>query len=591
MKMENSLNYPKIELQKEELREKIEARLEEARKLLLKRKCTEADELLYSSLQESSVNDFREQKSNILMLLGYSAKLRNEPHLALDKYAEALRVLGDKSETSLKASILNNMGIIHKNMGKFEQALDEYFEALKIRESFGEKASQANLLNNIAVVFDLSKNYPAALEYFTKSLELRRELERPKDIAASLNNLGNHFYNLKEYDKALDYYLESEKIKLETGDTVGLSYSYNNIGVIYRIQNNPLKALEYHKAAYQLRLDMNNKQGIINSLINMANDYAYLDELDEAYKIITQLLESLEEDNFNQKLDCYKLKSLIHEKRGEFSESLEAYKIYSVLEKELETSRMSSKLTELETRFKLEQKEKEAEIYRLKYVELVEADREINRTNMELKEHRERLQLINQILRHDILNNLSVTKSAVKIYQAEGDENILAEGLHKIDKSVSLINRMRELEQFIAEKKGLMIVDLPNILAEVSQDFPDLEINVSGKAKIFADHSLDSIFTNLISNAVRHGGCDHIEIILHTRQRWCEVSITDNGSGIDSSVNDKIFEKGFKHGKTANTGMGLYIVKQTMLGYGGDIFLEQSIPGKTRFVLSFRMIN
>lgn len=569
----------------------IELQLEKARKLLLMRECLAADEILHKCLKESNDNKFIEQQASILMLLGYSAKLRNQPHDALKRYETALLVLAELPEISLRASILNNMGIIHKNMGKYEMALDEYFKALKIREKFGDRAPQANLLNNIAVVFDLSKNYPSALDYFTKSLELRRELDRPKDVAASLNNLGNHFYNLKEYDKALDFYLESEKIKLETGDTIGLSYSYNNIGVIYRIQNNPQKALEYHKAAYQLRLDMNNKQGIINSLINIANDYTYLNELDEGLKIIRQILESLTEDNFNQKIDCYKLKSLIHEKREEYKQSLEDYKTYSILEKQLESSRMSTEMTELESRYKLDQKEKEAEIYRLKYVELVEADREIRRSNMELNEHRERLQLINQILRHDILNNLSVTKSAVKLYQAEGDESFLQEGLLKIDKSVTLIKRMRELEQFIAEKKGMIVTDLPQVLEEVAGEFSKVNIVIRGKAKVFADQSINSIFSNLISNAVRHGESDKVEIELNSRQRWCEVRFTDNGSGMYDSIKDKIFEKGFKFGASAHTGMGLYIVKQTMLGYGGDIYLEQSIPGNTRFVLSFRTIN
>ncbi len=380
-------------------------------------------------------------------------------------------------------------------------------------------------------------------------------------------------------------------MKQEIGDSWGLAYTYNNIGAVYRLQNNLKEALNYHRAAYKIKKELNDERGMTNSEINIANDLSYMKKYDEALEILNNLFSTLKEDDIMQRINCYKLYSSIYERQNQYKLAYEAYQKYSELQKKLDITRANNKALEMETKFKIEQKEKETEISRLKNVELVKANRDFRRINVELNEHREHFKLINQILRHDVLNNLTVTKSAFKLFDNTGDKQFIQEGLNKIDNSVTLIKRMRELEHFIAERKGLTVYDLAIVLDEVKAEFPHMDIKVTGRMRILADQSIHSLFSNIISNAVRHGKTDKIQINVQSHKHWCEVEIADFGSGIDKSIREKIFEKGFKHGETAHTGMGLYIVKKTMLGYGGDIYCLDNQPKGAKFILTFRSIN
>lgn len=78
-----------------------------------------------------------------------------------------------------------------------------------------------------------------------------------------------------------------------------------------------------------------------------------------------------------------------------------------------------------------------------------------------------------------------------------------------------------------------------------------------------ADH-LTQVLMNLISNANRHTRNGSIIIGVKTRADWVEVSVTDNGEGIDPELLPHVFER-FCRGKRGDTGLGLLSVKRSSM--------------------------
>ncbi|KXB05347.1 hypothetical protein AKJ49_00980 [candidate division MSBL1 archaeon SCGC-AAA382A03] len=62
---------------------------------------------------------------------------------------------------------------------------------------------------------------------------------------------------------------------------------------------------------------------------------------------------------------------------------------------------------------------------------------------------------------------------------------------------------------------------------------------------------LEELFSNLVENAVRHSGCDRVRISGREENDGCVVTVEDDGKGVPDGVKDKIFDRGFKKGKTA----------------------------------------
>ena len=208
----------------------------------------------------------------------------------------------------------------------------------------------------------------------------------------------------------------------------------------------------------------------------------------------------------------------------------------------------------------------------------------------EINRHREQLKLINTILRHDLANNLAVIKSAIRIFKVKKDESILDEASLNIDKSAELIQKMREHESLIT-KESLKVFEISEVIKQVMENYPDIEFAIKGKKEIFADDALNSVIDNIFRNAVVHGRTNRIDIEIGAYKDRCYVRIADNGTGIPDKIKEKIFDEGFKYGKKAHTGMGLYIVKESVKKWGGSIFVEDNKPKGAVFVLILRSVR
>jgi signal transduction histidine kinase len=133
--------------------------------------------------------------------------------------------------------------------------------------------------------------------------------------------------------------------------------------------------------------------------------------------------------------------------------------------------------------------------------------------------------------------------------------------------------------------------------AQINLYNADIQINFNDVSEIsFPQKYLDSIFTNLISNALKYKSSDRKPVIkIKTKKINGDIvlSITDNGLGIDLVRNkDKLFKirKTF-HLHPDAKGFGLFITKTQIDAMGGEIWAE-SAPGKgSTFFIKFKPKN
>jgi PAS domain S-box-containing protein len=120
----------------------------------------------------------------------------------------------------------------------------------------------------------------------------------------------------------------------------------------------------------------------------------------------------------------------------------------------------------------------------------------------------------------------------------------------------------------------------------------DFRINVSEQSPFFCDKSrLFVILNNLISNAIRYHDMmaerPFVEVNILSDDQKAEITVKDNGIGIPQDYHGKVFDMFYRvSNKSEGSGLGLYIVKETVEKLKGDIKLE-SEPGKgAKFVIS-----
>lgn len=208
-----------------------------------------------------------------------------------------------------------------------------------------------------------------------------------------------------------------------------------------------------------------------------------------------------------------------------------------------------------------------------------------------LKSQKEHIRLVNQILRHDIANDLSVINSSIRLYEQLNDNKYLEEIKIRLKKSMNLIHNMRRHEAFVLDNTDLKVYSVQNVLAGVIKNKKNAEIVITGESHFLADEVIHSVFENIINNAISHGKANKIYINIIKEDFKCTVTIADNGSGIPDNIKNRIFDEGFKHGDSANTGMGLYIVKKAMERYKGNISVQDNTPHGSIFKLDFHKLG
>jgi chemotaxis family two-component system sensor kinase Cph1 len=104
---------------------------------------------------------------------------------------------------------------------------------------------------------------------------------------------------------------------------------------------------------------------------------------------------------------------------------------------------------------------------------------------------------------------------------------------------------------------------------------------------------LYELFSNLVGNALEHMGSVEqptIRVEIGTLEDAHQITVSDNGNGIDPANHARIFEifqslKPRKDGRRG-TGMGLAIVKKIAETHGGRVWVESDLGKGARFHLT-----
>ncbi len=212
------------------------------------------------------------------------------------------------------------------------------------------------------------------------------------------------------------------------------------------------------------------------------------------------------------------------------------------------------------------------------------------RTEEKLTELNDTLIILNKILKHDILNDLTVALNFCDLIATE-DEDIKERVMNSIYKCVQLIETTRDFEKTFSEvgsSNDIKFYDLKDKLSELTKYYSDVQINIFDDCKVLTDGTLMIAFDNIIRNAKRHGKAEKIDISFKRKGKYCEVSFADDGKGVPDELKSKLFDEGFGYGLNKGSGLGLYIAKKIIEKYDGEISVADNKPKGSVFTLKFK---
>ncbi|MBE2217087.1 MAG: hypothetical protein IAE90_02715 [Ignavibacteria bacterium] len=579
-------------------------------------------------------------KSELAEIAEKAENLREiDPSVSLQLFLDSLKLAKEQNNQLEVIEILFNAGVASHNLSNHRAAKEYFTEALGNPEINKDMFLKANILRCLGVQFVCTNMLQEAIDYLYQSEKVSLECGYDENIHMIESTMGSVYIQLKMFDKALEHELKSLKIaeKLESGSMK--SYSYLGIGSCYYLLNKLddaekfllmvfgnetsefTKANTYYYLS-KLNFDRGNfpeamrsaENGFEIAKANHIQDYTalclamkgniYLSEgnYGAALKDLEAAI-SLAETFENKRIFFKLYKSLIklYDKTGDYRNKAEAYsKLYEYHVEYLE-NQSKLKIKQLNSEHQVEKAKDEAEIERLKNVELRKALDKVNRLNGELAELNSEKNEFMAVAVHDLKNPLQNILSTARMIKRSnpGTENTeFAENI--IQQTDRMFNLISKLLSHNAVEEGKIRISksefkADSICRDLINDYReaaarkqvDLKFeNGCNGHKLFTDYDiLFEIMGNIVSNAVKFSP-QNTRVLLRTFTEGGNIlfEVTDEGPGFNEEDKLRLFRKFSKLSARptmgeSSTGLGLSIVKKLCRLIDADIVLE-SKPGK-----------
>jgi len=216
----------------------------------------------------------------------------------------------------------------------------------------------------------------------------------------------------------------------------------------------------------------------------------------------------------------------------------------------------------------------------------------LERARQDLETRKEMVEMYDRLLRHDIGDDLQVITGYADMVEAQVENDRTADYAGKIGRaarnSADLIDRVGDLVSTLEAQDEPEARDLRGLLAstldDVDSQYESLTVEYDPAeftGQVYAGDLLDSVFTNIVSNAAVHNE-GHVTVTVYAEEptpQTVVVGIADDGSGIPVEVRDDLFEMGAKGPESDGTGFGLGFVRALTESYGGSVAVRESPTG------------
>jgi tetratricopeptide (TPR) repeat protein len=312
------------------------------------------------NLQSKDLNNYRNNFGDSYVIGGLAyGDLGNYPKSReyLLKAVREYTVTGNKAGI---ARAYNNLGNLDFETGRYSEAIKYHFASLKLNESIGNKKGMASSLNNMANIYASRGDNRQAIGKYYEALQVYLEADHKVGIGNAYNNIALVYGQMDRYDSAAFYIQKSYQVRSEINDKRGIASCLANLGVFYLELRKFNESLIYFKKALAAKEELNDIAGVGAENKNIATNYVYLNKPKEAIEYAEKALAIAKQTNALDDLkSAYVVAAMAYGKAGDYKKAFDYQNIYVTLNDSAQNEKNSRIITEMNTKYETEKKEKE----------------------------------------------------------------------------------------------------------------------------------------------------------------------------------------------------------------------------------------
>jgi len=255
--------------------------------------------------------------------------------------------------------------VVYRHLEEREKTLEFYFKALDLYELAKEERGYNDTLCNIGLIFCDLGQYDSAAEYVQRSLELRTQAKDEKGIGISEHNLGLIELRKENFTESRRHYRRSLHIFHKRNDSYAIAKNLEALAGCFQNEGRDVRALHLYQWALTLAEKLN---------------------LPEMHR------------------DLQEKVAFSYEKIHDTVHALEHFKAFHEENEKLMTRNKEDTLEKIMMQHEIQRKRQEAEIFRLRNIELTKAKTMLQKKKRELEIAYARLQ---ELANHDTLTGMA----------------------------------------------------------------------------------------------------------------------------------------------------------------------------------------
>lgn len=501
----------------------------------------------------------KRSEANALKLIGDIYHATGNAQESLSFYFRSLHKCSSEDDEKLKGSLYISIGITYGDIEDFGTSMEYLLKALEIFQKNKHEQGEAVCLNNLGTLCREQQRYEEGVYYFQQAILLAERIDYKQILTYSHISIGDIYIATEQLDKALTHLYEGSRLASATSDKLAETACFRNLGKIALLMRDVPTALQY------------------------CSDALAIAEATEAH---------------SERSALYRLYIEIYETQGDTAKALEYYKLYHKADREVINAETQRTSKNLKLQFEVEKSQQEAEIHRLKTVELADALNQLEAANAELFTLNQEKNEFMGIAAHDLRNPLVTIYNDVRNLYEEfdmlGNDDILriAQRCQRSsEQMLTLITNFLDYNRIETRRwnMAMEIVDWKQSV-EHSLDVFARKAQAKGielcsicrtEGMVQADkHALRQITDNLISNALKFSPRGtRVSVRLQELGSAIRLEVQDEGPGLTEEDKKHVFGK-FQRlsaqptGDEESTGLGLSIVKKLAEAMNGRVWCE-----------------
>ncbi|MEO9853720.1 MAG: tetratricopeptide repeat-containing sensor histidine kinase [Reichenbachiella sp.] len=519
---------------------------------------------------------------------------------AIEYYLKILKVTTGPENKNWYSAALNNLAIAYVNRENYEKALDYFLESYRLDSLSEDQSIIANSLSNLGKVYGDLKRYDESLEYLQRSIALYKEIDQECPMHLPLQGLAATFQGLDNYDSARYYFKQSLTYSKKCGDIEGSSIILVFLGQIEQKKDNLQQSFEYFSKA----LEYTYQTGVKSTRQEAAQGL---------YKIHKQW------GNFKKALYYHELfkenqDSLFNEKNTADIARLEADYEF-IKEKEQLLADQEKEELILQNEIKRQRVLQYTALggvilFLLLFISFYISYRRKKRANEVISSQNQKLEELSQFkegLTHMIAHDMKNSLNTILGFSASEPFDKKMNGISQSGQVLlNLVTNMLDVQRFeeaevSLDLKSCKIKDLVEearlqIALLLQMKSLRLDIRVPNELTVKADSEMMvRVLVNLLNNAIKYSKPGRlitvsVEPTMENANSFCQISVTDEGEGIEPNKLPYIFDKFWKdsskaYGPIASTGLGLTFCKLAVEAHNGEIKVTSEAGKGTTFLV------